>query len=53
MTIRLTDFEKKQLEQEAERRGMTQSSLLRSFIARLPDPKDPVQNSSLETKPDC
>ncbi|WP_229415483.1 MULTISPECIES: hypothetical protein [Moorena] len=36
MTIRLTDFDKKQLQQEAERRGMTQSSLLRSLIARLP-----------------
>ncbi|WP_293028380.1 hypothetical protein [Moorena sp. SIO3I8] len=54
MTIRLTDFEKKQLEQEAERRAMTQSSLLRSFIARLPvrvasakpNPRDSVQNSS-------
>ncbi|WP_293117852.1 hypothetical protein [Moorena sp. SIO4G3] len=54
MTIRLTDFEKRQLEQEAERRRMTQSSLQRSFIARLPvrvasalpNPRDPVQNSS-------
>ncbi|WP_293114477.1 hypothetical protein [Moorena sp. SIO4G3] len=54
MIIRLTDFEKKQLEQEAERRGMTQSSLLRSLIARfpvpvasaLPNPRDSVRDSS-------
>ncbi|NEP47942.1 MAG: CopG family transcriptional regulator [Moorea sp. SIO3C2] len=53
LMIRLTDFEKRQLLQEAERRGMTQSELIRSLIARFPVPKDSVQNSSLETKPDC
>ncbi|NEO79355.1 hypothetical protein [Moorena sp. SIO4G3] len=32
--------------QEAQRRGMTQSELVRSLIARFPVPRDPVQNSS-------
>ncbi|AOY81892.1 ribbon-helix-helix protein, CopG family [Moorena producens JHB] len=40
LIIRITDFEKRQLAQEAERRGMTQSELIRSLIARFPDPKD-------------
>ncbi|NEO81003.1 MULTISPECIES: ribbon-helix-helix protein, CopG family [unclassified Moorena] len=51
LTISITDFEKRQLAQEASRRGMTQSELIRSLIARFRDPKDSVQNSSLETKP--
>ncbi|WP_424102810.1 plasmid mobilization protein [Moorena producens] len=51
LVVRVTDFEKQQLQQEADRRGMTCSELLRSFIARLPTPKGSVQNSSLETKP--
>ncbi|WP_424101402.1 CopG family transcriptional regulator [Moorena producens] len=54
LTIRVTDFERRQLEQEANRRGMTQSELIRSLIARfpvrvasaLPNPKDPVRDSS-------
>ncbi|WP_438941513.1 CopG family transcriptional regulator [Moorena bouillonii] len=36
LTIRITNFEKRQLAQEAERRGMTQSDLIRSLIARFP-----------------
>jgi predicted DNA binding CopG/RHH family protein len=36
--IRITDYEKKQLEQEATRRGMTKSELIRSLIARFPAP---------------
>ncbi|NEO02136.1 MAG: CopG family transcriptional regulator [Moorea sp. SIO3I7] len=40
LMIRLTSFDKKQLKQEAERRGMTPSELLRSLIARFPLPKD-------------
>ncbi|WP_083304966.1 CopG family transcriptional regulator [Moorena producens] len=36
LTIRVTDFERRQLEQEANRRGMTQSELIRSLIARFP-----------------
>lgn len=36
--IRVTKYEKKQLEQEAAKRGMSQSELIRSFIARLPPP---------------
>ncbi|NEO00770.1 MAG: ribbon-helix-helix protein, CopG family [Moorea sp. SIO3I7] len=36
LTIRITDFEKRQLAQEADRRGMTQSELIRSLIARFP-----------------
>ena len=46
LVVRVTEFEKRQLQEEAERRGMTYSELLRSFIARLPLPKDSVQNSS-------
>ncbi|NEQ86812.1 MAG: CopG family transcriptional regulator [Moorea sp. SIO2I5] len=42
LMIRLTGFEKKQLKQEADRRGMTCSELLRSLIARFPVPKDSV-----------
>ncbi|WAN68740.1 ribbon-helix-helix protein, CopG family [Moorena producens JHB] len=42
LTIRLTDFEKRQLRQEADRRGMTSSELLRSLIARFPLPKSPT-----------
>uniref|UniRef100_A0A1D9FVS7 CopG family transcriptional regulator n=1 Tax=Moorena producens (strain JHB) TaxID=1454205 RepID=A0A1D9FVS7_MOOP1 len=40
LMIRLTDFEKRQLKQEAERRGMTSSELVRSLIARFPEPKN-------------
>jgi len=39
LMIRVTSFEKQQLNEEAERRGMTQSELIRSLIARLPEPK--------------
>ncbi|NEP28195.1 CopG family transcriptional regulator [Moorena sp. SIO3I6] len=46
LTIRITDFEKRQLEQEANRRGMTSSELIRSLIARFPDPRNPVRDSS-------
>ncbi|EGJ32372.1 MAG: ribbon-helix-helix protein, CopG family [Moorea sp. SIO3E2] len=42
LMIRLTDFEKRQLRQEADRRGMTNSELIRSLIARFPDPKESV-----------
>ncbi|WP_424100728.1 plasmid mobilization protein [Moorena producens] len=42
LIVRVTEFEKKQLRQEADRRGMTPSELVRSFIARLPIPKDSV-----------
>ncbi|NEO51149.1 MAG: CopG family transcriptional regulator [Moorea sp. SIO4G2] len=38
--IRMTNFEKQQLKQEADRRGMTPSELLRSLIARFPEPKN-------------
>ncbi|WP_293091638.1 CopG family transcriptional regulator [Moorena sp. SIOASIH] len=37
LTIRVTDFERRPLEQEANRRGMTQSELIRSLIARFPE----------------
>ncbi|WP_083305384.1 CopG family transcriptional regulator [Moorena producens] len=37
MTIRLTEYEKKKLEQEATKRGMNQSEVLRSLIARFPE----------------
>ncbi|MEG4428011.1 MULTISPECIES: plasmid mobilization protein [unclassified Microcoleus] len=35
--LRVTKSEKKQLVDEAARRGMTQSELIRSMIARLPE----------------
>lgn len=40
LDIKLTEYEFIQLEQEAKRRGMTKSELMRSFIARFPEPKD-------------
>ena len=36
--VRLTEYELQQLEEEATRRGMTKSELVRSLIARLPEP---------------
>ncbi|HAJ63326.1 MAG TPA: CopG family transcriptional regulator [Cyanobacteria bacterium UBA8543] len=36
--IRLTAYEKRQLETEAVNRGMTKSELIRSLIARFPAP---------------
>ncbi len=36
--IRVTEYEMKQLEEEAKRRGMTKSELIRSLIARFPSP---------------
>ena len=38
LDIRLTDYEVQQLEEEAIRRGMTKSELIRSLIARFPAP---------------
>lgn len=38
LEIRLTEYESRQLEQEAVKRGMTKSELIRSMIARLPAP---------------
>ncbi|WP_293087524.1 CopG family transcriptional regulator [Moorena sp. SIO4A1] len=40
LIVRVTEFEKRQLKQEADKRGMTPSELIRSFIARLPVPQD-------------
>jgi hypothetical protein len=39
LEVRLTKYEMLQLEQEAIRRNMTKSELIRSLIARFPDPK--------------
>ena len=36
--VRLTEYELKQLTQEASRRGMNKSELIRSLIARFPAP---------------
>ena len=36
--IRINEYEYNQLEQEAKRRGMTKSELIRSLIARFPSP---------------
>ena len=38
LEIRITSYEMHQLEQEAVRRGMTKSELIRSLIARFPAP---------------
>ena len=38
LEIRLTEYESRQLGQEAVKRGMTKSELIRSLIARLPAP---------------
>ncbi len=38
LEIRVTEYEVKQLEKEAARRGMSKSELVRSLIARLPLP---------------
>lgn len=38
--LRVTKYEKQQLVEEAKRRGMTQSELIRSFIARFPAPTE-------------
>ncbi|HEY9711184.1 MAG TPA: ribbon-helix-helix protein, CopG family [Oculatellaceae cyanobacterium] len=38
LEIRITQYEARQLEQEAIRRGMTKSELVRSLIARFPAP---------------
>ncbi len=36
--LRVTAYEKQQLKEESERRGMTQSELIKSLIARFPEP---------------
>ncbi|MFB2879691.1 plasmid mobilization protein [Floridanema aerugineum] len=36
--LRVTAYEKQQLIEESKRRGMTQSELIRSLIARFPAP---------------
>ena len=38
LEVRLTEYEEKQLKQEADRRGMSKSELIRSLIARFPAP---------------
>ncbi|NEO32340.1 MAG: CopG family transcriptional regulator [Symploca sp. SIO3C6] len=38
LEVRLTEYESRQLEQEAVRRGMTKPELIRSLVARLPTP---------------
>jgi hypothetical protein len=38
--IRLTEYEARHLEEEAIRRGMSKSELVRSLIGRLPDPSN-------------
>lgn len=40
LEIRLTDYESRQLGDEAVRRGMSKSELIRSLIARLPAPSN-------------
>lgn len=38
LEVRITEYEDRQLKQEAERRGMSKSELVRSLIARFPAP---------------
>ena len=38
LEVRLTEYEERQLKQEADKRGMTKSELIRSLIARFPAP---------------
>ncbi|GET38923.1 ribbon-helix-helix domain-containing protein [Microseira wollei] len=38
LDIKLTDYEMRQLEAEAIRRGMNKSELIRSLIAKFPEP---------------
>ena len=38
LEIRITEYEMDQLTQEAKRRGMTRSELVRSLIAKFPEP---------------
>jgi hypothetical protein len=45
--LRVTAYEKQQLKEEAARRGMTQSELIRSLIARFPSPSSKVDFSPL------
>ncbi|NEO63892.1 MAG: CopG family transcriptional regulator [Moorea sp. SIO4G2] len=40
LIVRVTEFEKQQLKQEADRRGMTPSELIRSLIACFPIPQN-------------
>jgi predicted DNA binding CopG/RHH family protein len=42
LDIKLTDYELQQLKEEAIRRGMTKSELIRSLIARFPPPSSKV-----------
>lgn len=41
--IKLTRYEMQQLKEEADRRGMNKSEVIRSFIARLPAPSSNVR----------
>jgi hypothetical protein len=38
LEIRVSEYQMKQLSQEAKRRGVTKSELIHSFIAKLPEP---------------
>ncbi|NES21758.1 MAG: CopG family transcriptional regulator [Symploca sp. SIO3E6] len=40
LEIRITNYQMIQLEQEAVRRGMSKSELIRSLIAKFPEPKN-------------
>jgi hypothetical protein len=44
--IRLTNYELRQLEEEANRRAMSKSELLRGLIARFPAPSFKVDSHS-------
>ncbi|NEQ70524.1 MAG: ribbon-helix-helix protein, CopG family [Symploca sp. SIO1B1] len=40
LEIRITNYQMTQLEQEAARRGMSKSELIRNLIAKFPEPKN-------------
>jgi hypothetical protein len=40
LQIGISDYQMRQLEAEAMRRGMTKSELIRPLIAKFPEPKD-------------
>lgn len=46
--LRVTEYEKQQLIEEAARRGMTQSELIRSLIARFPEPNKKPSSATLK-----
>ncbi|WP_277882710.1 ribbon-helix-helix protein, CopG family [Oscillatoria sp. FACHB-1406] len=49
LEIRITSYKMRQLEQEARRRGITKSELIRSLIARFPIPVSSGKSTYIPT----